>query len=449
MSLGLGSERGVRMDNKNHNWIILEEYLALPFSYMSFVIKHFIESTPSEQREEYVFDVEPYNYLLNRSSSFLDSNFVKSDPTQLHEILNNFDLLDKTYLELLHYAQKVSVTVKSDELDSSSNKYASPQKGVSVDIGGIVSSGLNKVVNLQQEESQIMVYNSPLHMAIREGNNKSVDTILLYMSKIDMNASRQFRDIFDKLIMFQNMKQYINRLPHTTNQMRKKQVLKVSNSHSDEIIKMEESNSIYVDNKFYRESMGENVDDPSYSSFPVKVVALRMGWMLKSEDHQDGYFFLCEILRNEDLSWYNLQSLRMIIEFLYTKIKYAILCLLLPCYIINQILFVTVALVNETLRTKYEIDKENNIVKGNEESKQWSNILIWCLVLNLCSVLIQTFINYFMFKMMGMRYFKRVWSWIDMTILVISFAILAYFFAMVSKVDDKGYFYEKYDEYKF
>lgn len=78
--MGLGSERGVRMDSKNHNWLILEEYLALPFSYMSFVIKNAIEQNPIEHQEKCVFDPEPYNYLLNRSNSFLDGNFIKIDP---------------------------------------------------------------------------------------------------------------------------------------------------------------------------------------------------------------------------------------------------------------------------------------------------------------------------------------------------------------------------------
>lgn len=80
---GLGLEKGIRMDSKNHNWMILEEYLAVPFSYMSFVIKDFIEKTTRDKRVNFVFDPEPYNYLMNRSSSFLDSSFVKDDSNQL------------------------------------------------------------------------------------------------------------------------------------------------------------------------------------------------------------------------------------------------------------------------------------------------------------------------------------------------------------------------------
>lgn len=46
-------------------------------------------------------------------------------------------------------------------------------------------------------------------MAVRDGNNKIVDIILLYMSMIDENASKMFKDIFDKLILFKNVKPYI------------------------------------------------------------------------------------------------------------------------------------------------------------------------------------------------------------------------------------------------
>jgi len=81
--------------------------------------------------------------------------------------------------------------------------------------------------------------------------------------------------------------------------------------------------------------MGEDVYNTSYSSYPVKVVALRVGWMLKSDDDIDGRYFLTEIMRSEDLSFYNMKSLRMIIEFLYQKIKFRIIIYLLPVFLGN------------------------------------------------------------------------------------------------------------------
>jgi len=82
--------------------------------------------------------------------------------------------------------------------------------------------------------------------------------------------------------------------------------------------------------------MGENINKTSYSSYPVKVVALRIGWMLQSKsDGIDGRYFLTEIMRSEDLSFYNMKSLRMIIEFLYQKIKFRIIIYLLPVFLAN------------------------------------------------------------------------------------------------------------------
>lgn len=74
--------------------------------------------------------------------------------------------------------------------------------------------------------------------------------------------------------------------------MLKKQVLKVKHAHSDDIIHMTEANTIYVDNQFYKDGMEERMNDPECSSYPVKVVALRCGWILKSSDGNDGRYFL-------------------------------------------------------------------------------------------------------------------------------------------------------------
>lgn len=49
---------------------------------MSFVIKDKIENNDKYQKLN-VFDLEPYNYIFNRSTSFLDGNFIKDDYVQL------------------------------------------------------------------------------------------------------------------------------------------------------------------------------------------------------------------------------------------------------------------------------------------------------------------------------------------------------------------------------
>lgn len=52
------------------------------------------------------------------------------------------------------------------------------------------------------------------------------------MAKIETNGSRMFRDIFHRLISFQNMKTYIDSLPCQTSSMKKKQVIKVLKAYN-------------------------------------------------------------------------------------------------------------------------------------------------------------------------------------------------------------------------
>jgi len=71
--------------------LILREYLALPFSYMSFVIKDQIEQVGFEQyMKTSCFDTEAYNYIFNQSSSLLDDKFLICDYNQLCVVLKKF-----------------------------------------------------------------------------------------------------------------------------------------------------------------------------------------------------------------------------------------------------------------------------------------------------------------------------------------------------------------------
>ena len=77
--------RGHRVDGKNHNWLIFDGFISLSFSYMSFVIKDKIEKyDPSLGK---TFDPEPYNYIYNKSTSFIDGDFVCKDHQQLNYVL--------------------------------------------------------------------------------------------------------------------------------------------------------------------------------------------------------------------------------------------------------------------------------------------------------------------------------------------------------------------------
>lgn len=81
--------------------MMLREYISLSFCYMTFVIGAKIERNDS--KEKTYFDVEPYNYIFNRSTSFLDGDFVKKNYKQLKRVLKHYKQIDIDLLDLLTY----------------------------------------------------------------------------------------------------------------------------------------------------------------------------------------------------------------------------------------------------------------------------------------------------------------------------------------------------------
>ena len=74
----------------------------LGFSYMSFVIKNKIEENDDLVKLN-KFDIEPYNYIYNKRSSFLDSKFVYDDYITLQNVLENCKNTNILILDELAY----------------------------------------------------------------------------------------------------------------------------------------------------------------------------------------------------------------------------------------------------------------------------------------------------------------------------------------------------------
>ena len=94
---------GVKIDGKNHNWVCFRQFIALGFSYMSFLINSHQEGLFNLDDDDDEFDETAYNYLFNKSTSFIDGNFVKNDHKRLSMVLEGFEASDTKMLELLNY----------------------------------------------------------------------------------------------------------------------------------------------------------------------------------------------------------------------------------------------------------------------------------------------------------------------------------------------------------
>lgn len=99
------------------------------------------------------------------------------------------------------------------------------------------------------------------------------------MAHIKKNGSANFSHILKDSSEANGFPDYMTNLPFQNNQMKGKSVIKVSDEHSEGIIAISHSSTQYVDNKFFKEQMGESDDNQAQ---PCEIVALRCGWIFKT-----------------------------------------------------------------------------------------------------------------------------------------------------------------------
>jgi hypothetical protein len=73
------------------------------------------------------------------------------------------------------------------------------------------------------------------------------------------------------------------------------------------------------------------LEGTGYNSYPVKTVAIRVAWIL---DQPEGVAFLWSIYKNENLNYYKIPTVYLIVEFLYNKYKNILLQWLMPTFIV-------------------------------------------------------------------------------------------------------------------
>lgn len=173
MSVGIDGNQGCTFDGKNHNWMQFEDYVSLPFSYLTFLMRDKLDNKKDECHiKKFAFEVDPYNYIFNKSSSFMDGNLCTQDHIRLRMVLDNFSRYDKNHLEILDY---MTLTPKP----------VTPEDRIEKE--------------LDDEIDELEIPNSALHIAVSRNNTPIVDVLLTYMAQITTNATANFQDIFKLL----------------------------------------------------------------------------------------------------------------------------------------------------------------------------------------------------------------------------------------------------------
>lgn len=102
--------------------------------------------------------------------------------------------------------------------------------------------------------------------------------------------------------------------------------------------------------------MGERPDDEELDSYPVKMVLVEVGWILNTPQ---GHEFLSEVYHSGNLELYDLDLIKIVIEYLYDKYKVRVLRYQLPCYLIVAVVFLVTVFYHERLED--EQDKARQI----------------------------------------------------------------------------------------
>ena len=98
---------------------------------------------------------------------------------------------------------------------------------------------------------------------------------------------------------------------------------------------MTHSSTIQIDNEFYKNEMGEE-EGSGQRSFPVDVTAMRIDWFIMTED---GKKFLEKLSDYRDLDYYRINTIQMIIEYLFNRFRWVILLTIFPIYIFQVVFF--------------------------------------------------------------------------------------------------------------
>jgi len=91
--------KGHRFDHHNHNWILYNEFISLSFSFMTLVIRDRDQVHETYSDENYIFDKEQYNFIINQKTCFTCDNFVANDYEKLEFVLKNMLQVDPVLLQ--------------------------------------------------------------------------------------------------------------------------------------------------------------------------------------------------------------------------------------------------------------------------------------------------------------------------------------------------------------
>ena len=187
--------------------------------------------------------------------------------------------------------------------------------------------------------------------------------------------------------------------------MKDKSVLRVKKPINETMVAMGSSHTLFIDEEFYLRKFGEDINDSSLKAFPVEIVCLRIDWIINT---QQGLKFLQAINQSDRLDFYEIRTLKVIIEYLYKRSKTLMLVFLLPLYIVQLCLFV-LSIFYTNMAENAELSEDDDAIAEYYKKSRIS------VVFNQIMTVIMLVIMACVYRYTGKKYIYRVFTWFDIT----------------------------------
>lgn len=283
--------------------------INLSYSYMTFVMQ---EHKKVKTYEDYLFDQEQFNYIIDKRTALHDADFVQ-DSGKLQFLLKNFEEIDPDLNKLLlYYYQDTDNEVKNTDIVT------------------------------------------PLHIAVHNDFVRSINILLKYLARLDYASFQTFKSIMPDLLDYTGIIDFLYEQPFQTIQTMQKLTLRVEERMSDNIVAIGESFTQYVDTAYYYKYMGERPDEFNYSSYPVKMWIVEINWIICQDEGDHGYKFLEKLSTSNNLDLFDLDFFKIVIGYLYKRFTVKILSIKLTFFVVRLTIFVMTVGYHERLQDRLE-----------------------------------------------------------------------------------------------
>jgi len=142
-----------------------------------------------------------------------------------------------------------------------------------------------------------------------------------------------------------------------------------------------------------------------------------------------GHKFLSNILHSNELEYYEIQTLQIIIQFLYSKIRRYLMYIFFPLFLVTMTVMILFIFTTEDYVNKLQFDQVTKRIQKHQSHKIVVAILV---IINTICIFIQIFFGINSLKALKSEYFFRFYSWVDIVNVIVYVWILSAFIKILS-----------------